>query len=101
MATQKWSAIKARRMNQETIAKVRREADEELLRLNLSQLREASGKTQVEVAELVQVTQSQLSRFENRDDHKLSTLRRYVEALGGQVEVVAVLDNKRITLVGV
>lgn len=101
MATHKWSTIKERRMSPEVITQVREGAHRELLSLNLRELREAAGKTQIEVAGLVEVTQSQLSRLEKRDDHKLSTLRRYVEALGGEVEVVAVLGNKRVTLVGV
>ncbi len=45
-----------------------------------------------------------MQRFGNAvppDDHLLSTLRRYVTALGGQLEVVAVFDNKRIALKGV
>jgi hypothetical protein len=40
-------------------------------------------------------------RLQRRDDHLLSTLRRYVNALGGRLEVVAVFDNKRIAIKGV
>jgi hypothetical protein len=42
-----------------------------------------------------------LCSIERRDDHLVSTIRRYVEALGGTVEVVAVLGNKRVALTGV
>ena len=45
--------------------------------------------------------QSELSKIERREDHLLSTLRKYVEALGGELEVVAVLGDKRIRLRGV
>ena len=70
--------------------------------MSLRDVREAAGKTQVEMAASSEAfTQADLSRIENRDDHKISTLRRYVEALGGDLEVVAVLGNKRITLLGV
>jgi len=68
--------------------------------MTLRALREASGKTQDEMAELTAMSQSQLSRFERRDDYLLSTLRRYVEALGGEIEIVAVLKGKRIKLRG-
>ena len=44
---------------------------------------------------------SEWSIFERRDDHLISTLRRYVTALGGELEVVDVFDNKRIALKGI
>jgi hypothetical protein len=62
---------------------------------------EASGRTQAELAELAEMTQSALSRIERRGDNPVNALRRYVEALGGELEVVAVLGNKRVTLLGV
>lgn len=99
--THKWRDIRAKNLSPDTIARVDREVREELLELELRELRELAGKTQVEVAELAAMTQSELSRFEKRDDHRLSTLRRYVEALGGEVEVVAVVGNHRVTLRGV
>jgi hypothetical protein len=36
----------------------------------------------------VEVTQSQFSKLERREDHRISTVRRYVEALGGQLEIL-------------
>jgi hypothetical protein len=44
------------------------------------------------------MTQSELSRLESRDDHLTSTLRRYVEALGGTLEISAVFGGRRIKL---
>jgi hypothetical protein len=44
------------------------------------------------------MTQSELSRLERRPDHLVSTLRRYVKALGGELEVTAVLGAKRVKL---
>ena len=66
--------------------------------MNLRALRESLGKTQDEIARRAAMTQSQLSRLERRDDHLLSTLRKYVRALGGDLEVVAVLRKKRVSL---
>jgi hypothetical protein len=45
--------------------------------------------------------QSELSRSERREDHLLSTLRRYVEGLGGELVVVARLGGKAVRLRGV
>jgi hypothetical protein len=64
-------------------------------------LREALGLTQIEVAGRMGLAPSELPQIEGRDDHQLSTLRRYVEALGGELEVVAVLGGKRVVLSGV
>ena len=94
----KWAEVKRARLSPEAIARIEREAREELAGVTLAQLREAAGKTQVEVAAETEMAQSELSRFERRDDRKLSTLRRYVEALGGELEVVAVVNGKRVLL---
>ena len=45
-----------------------------------------------------EMTQSELSRLESRTDHLTSTLRRYVEALGGKLEVTAVFGGRRVKL---
>jgi DNA-binding XRE family transcriptional regulator len=97
----KWAAIKSRKMDADRIERVRSEAKEELRALTLRQLREEVGKTQVELAELTEVTQSALSRLERREDNPLEVVRRYVEALGGELELVAVIGNKRVKLLGV
>ena len=78
-------------------AQVRRD----VLLMELRELRQEAGKTQAEVAEIAEMTQAELSKFERREDHLLSTLRRYVAALGRKLEVVAVFDRKRIALKGV
>jgi len=97
----KWSDIKAEKMSREQIARAKAAARAELLALSLRELRQASGRTQAELAELGEMTQSALSRIERRGDNPVNALRRYVEALGGELEVVAVLGNKRVTLLGV
>ena len=79
----------------------RARTESEIEKLNLRALREATGKTQAEVAHIVQMDQAEVSRLERRNDHRLSTLRRYVHALGGDIEVYAVIDGKRVQLQGV
>jgi hypothetical protein len=94
----RWSDVKKAHLTEAQQARVRARVAAELVELTLRDLREEAGKTQVELAELTEMTQAELSRFERRDDRKLSTLRRYVEALGGELEIAAVFGNKRITL---
>jgi predicted transcriptional regulator len=98
---QKWADIKRQKMDPDRIERVRQEAKEELRSLTLRQLREEVGKTQAELAEITEVTQSALSRLERREDNPLEAVRRYVEALGGELELVAVIGNKRVKLLGV
>ncbi|MDP9122056.1 MAG: XRE family transcriptional regulator [Acidobacteriota bacterium] len=77
---------------------LRREVEQEILEMDLRGLRELVGKTQKDMALLVEQTQGQVSETEHRSDHRLSTLRKYVEALGGELEVVANFGDKRIRL---
>jgi transcriptional regulator with XRE-family HTH domain len=57
--------------------------------LALADLRERQGVTQVEVATRLGVNQGNISRIEHREDLYLSTLRGYVAALGGELQLVA------------
>jgi transcriptional regulator with XRE-family HTH domain len=72
--------------------------------LTLRAVREAAGRTQVEVREASGIDQSDISRLEGREtleDSQVSTLQRYVAALGGRLDVVAVFGDKKIILTGV
>ena len=69
--------------------------------MNLQQLREHVRKTQGDVARKAAVTQPQLSRIEARRDHLVSTVRKYVRALGGDIRVVAEIGDERIVLLDV
>ena len=73
------------------------------VRLTLKTLREASGKTQIDVARGSQIDQGDVSRLESRedfDDCLVATLRRYVEALGGTLDLVARFGDKKISIAG-
>jgi predicted transcriptional regulator len=98
MTAKKWSDIRAQKFNPEELREIDQEIENELLEMDLRALREAVGLTQGELAQRVEITQSQLSKMERREDHRISTLRRYVEALGGSLEICAVIDGKRIKL---
>ena len=61
----------------------------------LLEFRRQLGLTQSEVANRMHVTQESISRLERRKDMHISTLKRYVEALGGQLEIhVSFPDNE-------
>lgn len=80
------------------IDRERQEAVAEVVAYNLAELRKAKAVTQVEVARLLARGQSTVSAVEHSEDPKLSTLREYVEALGGRLEIAAVFEDERFDL---
>ena len=66
----------------------------------LRNLRETFALTQENVAKTMQVGQETVSRIEGqRKDMRLSTLRKYIAALGGDLELVARFPGRSVTLV--
>ena len=66
------------------------------------QLRVALRRTQVEVANALGINQDSVSRLEQRADILLSTLRKYVEALGGNLSIIAEFPDQRpVKLAGI
>ena len=55
----------------------------------LNELRQARGLSQKMLAEVLQVQQPSIAKLEKRTDMYLSTLRSHIEAMGGQLEVIA------------
>lgn len=62
--------------------------------LTLQELRKAAGLTQAEVSQELGMPQSNVSRLEKGADMLLSTLRQYVEAMGGKLNLTVELPNK-------
>jgi len=98
MAIHSWQDVRKKRFTPEQIAASDRRVEAELLELSLQSLREALGKTQQEIAEAADMSQGELSRAEARVDHRVSTLRRIVNALGGELEVRAVFQDRVVKL---
>lgn len=57
--------------------------------INLKELRELSGITQVDFSDLSGQKQPSISKLENRNDMQLSTIKKFVNALGGSLEIKA------------
>ena len=62
--------------------------------MSLSDLRRAHELTQVRMAKHLGIGQDGVSRLEKRSDLLISTLRHYVEAMGGQLQLVAEFPNR-------
>jgi len=66
--------------------------------VSLRELRLLTGRTQIDVADEMGVAQGEISRLERRDDAKLSTIRAFVEALGGKLELTAKVGDRSVAL---
>ena len=76
----------------------RRERVDEHKAAMLAEVRRELDLTQVVVAGRLDVTQAHVSQIERADDVRLSTLRRYVEALGGRLELRVVFPDQTVDL---
>ena len=62
--------------------------------MSLRDLRKAMNRTQVEMAKALKVGQDTVSRYEQRSDMLLSTLQGYVQAMGGELDLVITFPNR-------
>ena len=74
-------------------ADIRRKSKEKITSIRLQQLRKSHHKTQKELATIMGLSQSALSELERRPNITLSAMQRYIEALGGQLEIKAVFQE--------
>jgi DNA-binding XRE family transcriptional regulator len=96
--TTSWQTLRSRRpLNEQRVALYKQLIEFEL---NLAEVRRRRGLSQATIAAALDVSQPNISRIEQEDDVHLSTLARYVAALGGHLEVRAVFPEETITLLG-
>src|SRR5216684_3054141 len=70
--------------------------------MTLQELRQARKLTQVRIAKVLGISQDGVSRLEKRSDFLLSTLRKTVEAMGGNLSLVAEFpDRAPVVLSGI
>ena len=87
-----------RKMSAKDQAEIKARSAKLLEELPLEQLRLARKLTQTNMAELLGVNQSAVSKIEKRSDMYLSTLRGYVEAMGGSLEIQAVFPEGAVRI---
>jgi len=82
------------RMSPEAQERVKAKTNAMLLEMNLQELRQhCTELTQQDVAELLDVTQAYVSKFERRGDMLVSTLYSFIKSLGGELEIRAKLPG--------
>ena len=87
-----------KRMTPQRRARIERGVREDLTEMLLSEIRRLAGLTQEQLAASLGVKQPTLSQLESQDDMQISTLRRIVEKLGGELEIIATLPTGRVAL---
>lgn len=96
--TKPWSTLKSA-MSKDAQARVEARVRETLAAMPLAEIRKAIGMTQVDLASELEVAQGSVSKIENQADMYISTLRKYVRALGGELHLTAEFpDGRRMAI---
>lgn len=95
-----WREVRAQRtdLDQEQVAERTEQLLDQVRAYRLVEVRKEQGLTQTDVADAMHVGQSRISKLErgDLDAAGIRTLRDYVHALGGQLEVVATFGEMRL-----
>lgn len=93
-------AVREGRLDEQSINEHKRRMITEVRAHKLTEIRNNHGLKQEELAERLNVSQSRISRIERGqlDQSQISTLRAYVRALGGELELSARFGDERLTL---
>jgi DNA-binding XRE family transcriptional regulator len=84
----KFAALRAQ-MSPASQARSQAQAETLLAEMPLNELRQARGLSQQMLADVLHVQQPSIAKLEKRTDMYLSTLRSHIEAMGGELEVIA------------
>ena len=86
------------KMSPESRAKSERIFREAIRQMPLHELRKAQGLTQTQLAETLDMKQASVSKIEHQADIYVSTLRRFIEACGGKLNIIAEFPSGSITI---
>jgi transcriptional regulator with XRE-family HTH domain len=81
------------RMSPERLGRAEIRAKKIMADMLLAEIRKRVGLTQEELAASLKIKQPSLSKLESQDDMQISTLSRIIEALGGELELIAHLPG--------
>ena len=85
-----WEDTRAKsKLTPEQLQENTRAAEEIVTRMKLDELRRARHLSQAQLAEALETDQGAISRMERRTDLYVSTLRRFIEAAGGELCITA------------
>ncbi|MGL5467175.1 MAG: helix-turn-helix domain-containing protein [Shewanella sp.] len=85
-----------KKVNPDVVQTAKERAEQEILEMRLSMLREQLELSQVEMAQRLGISQPSVANLEKRGQEiKLSSLKRYVEAMGGKLTLDVQLPDGR------
>ena len=85
-------------MRPESLKKAKARSKEMMAEMLLVEIRKETGFTQENLAKAIGIKQPTLSKLESQDDMQISTLQRLIQALGGQLELIAHMPNGDIRI---
>lgn len=92
-----WRDIR-RTLSPEQEEKTRRYVKSVVEAATLNQLREARSLTQANLASILGINQGSVSKMEKRTDMYVSTLRSFIQAMGGQLQIKAVFPEGEVQI---
>jgi ribosome-binding protein aMBF1 (putative translation factor) len=100
MAKKLSDVLKDRPVDRKIVDAHKKRMVEEVRSYRLRELRKASDLSQVELAQRLNISQNRVSRIEHGDIERaqLDTLRKYVEAVGGELSVEVSIGDERFLI---
>jgi hypothetical protein len=95
--TKNFSELRAK-LSPERQVRVRERTQEMLQEMPLQELRQARKLSQEAIATVLGAKQASISKLEHRTDMYVSTLRSYIEAMGGTLEIVAQFPDGKVRI---
>ncbi len=86
------------KMSPERRARIEARAQETLREINLRELRQAFALTQEQLAATLKINQAAISKMESQSDMYVSTLRRFLEAMGAHLKIVAEFPDGEVVI---
>lgn len=87
-----------KKISAERQARVEQRVREAIKEMALDELRSAREFTQAELSQVLRVDQGSISKLERRTDMYIGTLRRYIEAMGGSLQIRAVFPDGEVQI---
>lgn len=85
----KFSDLAARTLSPAARARIDERVRQTLAEMPLQELRRARALSQTQLAQQLETTQPEVSKIESRTDMYVSTLRNFIQAMGGELEIIA------------
>ena len=87
-----------KQMDPERVLRAKARAKEIMAEMLLGEIRKEAGLTQEDLAKAIGIKQPSLSKLESQEDMQISTLQRLIQALGGQLELIAHMPSGDIRI---